>query len=138
MSELALHSSAGPLARLLAAVEAVATALDDEAEAIVSGQPELLLRAVTAKSGCLRDLEALARDPRVAGLMRSDDDDVQHLIARLRDCEQRNLATGSAIVMARRDNELLLRAIGQQPEPAAYNPRGAAPAAAKARTLGKA
>ncbi|MEQ8485032.1 MAG: hypothetical protein RIB46_11770 [Pseudomonadales bacterium] len=138
MSEPARPLTQGPMARLLAAVEAVAAALEDEAEAIVAGQPEQLLQAVSAKAKCLRDLETLARDPRVAALMRSDDDDVQRLIERLRDCEQRNLATGSAIVMARRDNEVLLRAIGHQPEPAAYTPRGAAPAAAMARTLGKA
>jgi flagellar biosynthesis/type III secretory pathway chaperone len=137
MSEAA---AAAPLARLLHAVEAVAAALDDEATAIAAGQPEPLLRAVQAKSTSLRNLEQLSREPRIRDMLGGDaaDRELGELMDRLRACEQRNLATGSAIVMARRDNELLLRALGQQLQPAAYTSSGDAPATAGVRTLGKA
>lgn len=134
---------ASPMARLMAAVEAVSRALEEEAAAMTAGQPEPLMEAVGAKSRALKQLESLTRESWVKDLLAgnsgaSGSDDVQRLMAGLQRCERQNLATGSAIVTARRDNELLLRALGYEPRSGAYTARGHTPNEPAPRTLGKA
>lgn len=132
----------GPMAQLMAALEAVSQALEQEAAAIVGGEPEALMQAVSAKSRALRHLEGLTREPWVRDLLSappgSRDGRRRELAERLERCQRQNLATGSAIVMARRDNELLLRALGYEPRGASYTARGDTTRAASARALGKA
>lgn len=143
MSDALIHhgpAAAAALARLFEAVQSVLAILEEESLAIAAGHPEPLLRVVGEKSARLRALEIVSRDPAVIEALRHGDGsaELQALMARLEDCRQRNLATGSAITTARRDNELLLRALGQQPQPGAYTARGHTPVGTQARSLGRA
>jgi flagellar biosynthesis/type III secretory pathway chaperone len=57
---------------------------------------------------------------------------------RLRQCRILNLATGGAIVSARRDNDQALKLLGHEAAPQAYEAQGHSSTHLPSRTLGRA
>ena len=97
----------------------------------------------SVKRRALQELERIGQDPRLGPCLdprRSPlgADAAAALRARLDTCQRLNLATGGAIVTARRDNEQALRLLGHAPDIPAYGVRGQSPAGAPSRTLGRA
>lgn len=130
-------------ARLDATLTRVLESLEAEARALATRQPEELLQIVAVKRRALQELERLGQDPRLGPCLdprRSPlgADAAAALRARLDSCQRLNLATGGAIVTARRDNEQVLRLLGHAPDVPAYGVRGQNPAGAPSRTLGRA